>query len=114
MESKLTEYLKTPQVSVFIKEFNSKKIYVFGQVRKPGTFGYEDGMSIVQAITLAGGFQPVADPNGTYVNRVVSGNEQKIKVAVEDIGRGKAPNLVLEPGKAKDVLQYSRNNVRRY
>ena len=98
LETKLKEFLKNPQVSVFIKEFHSKKVYVFGQVRKPGTFTYEENMNIIQAITLAGGLQPLADPNGTFVNRVVNGAEQKIKVAVKDIGKGEAPNIVLQPG----------------
>ena len=98
LTDRLKEYLKNPQVSVFVKEFQSKKIYVFGQVRKPGTFSYEEGMSIIQAITLAGGLQPLADPNKTYVNRVIKGLEQRIKVAVRDIGKGEAPNLYLKPG----------------
>src|SRR5437879_3539844 len=34
-------YLKNPQVSVFVREFNSKKVFVFGEVQKPGTFPYE-------------------------------------------------------------------------
>jgi protein involved in polysaccharide export with SLBB domain len=98
LQLKLKKYLKNPQVSVFIKEFHSKKVYVFGQVRKPGTFTYEDNMNIIQAITLAGGLQPLADPNGTFVNRVINGAEQKIKVAIKDIGKGEAPNVVLQPG----------------
>tara|TARA_Y100000589_G_scaffold261805_1_gene252017 strand:- start:80 stop:712 length:633 start_codon:yes stop_codon:yes gene_type:complete len=98
LEEILIDYLKSPQVSVFIKEFHSKKVYVFGQVRKPGTFGYEDGMNIIQAITLAGGLQPLADPNGTYVNRVVDGVEKRIQISIRDIGKGEASNLTLEPG----------------
>ena len=98
LESELKTYLKNPQVSVFVKEFHSKKVYVFGQVRKPGTFSYEEGMNIIQAITLAGGLQPLADPNATYVNRIIDGAEKRIKVAVKDIGRGEASNLILRPG----------------
>jgi len=49
------KYLKNPQVSIFVKEYNSKKISVFGQVKKPGTFPYQDGMSVVEGISIAGG-----------------------------------------------------------
>ena len=98
LQTRLQAYLKNPQVSVFVKEFQSKKIYVFGQVRKPGTFSFEDGMNIIEAITLAGGLQPLADPHGTFVNRVTNGDEKKIKVSIKDIGKGEAPNLVLQPG----------------
>lgn len=65
LESLLASYLKSPQVSVFVTEFNSKKIYVLGEVKSPGTFVYETGMTVVQAITLAGGFDSLAEKNGT-------------------------------------------------
>jgi polysaccharide export outer membrane protein len=91
-------YLRNPQVSVLVKEYNSKKIFVFGEVQKPGTFAYEDGMSVVQAVTLAGGFTRTASQNSTSVTRRVNGQEVKVKVNVEDIALGKAVNFTLEPG----------------
>ena len=91
-------YLRKPQVSVLIREYNSKKIFVFGEVQKPGTFPYEENMSIVQAITLAGGFTKVASKNGTQVTRIVDGQEQKVRIAVEDIGGGREKNFALKPG----------------
>jgi protein involved in polysaccharide export with SLBB domain len=91
-------FLRDPQVSVLVKEYNSKKVFVFGEVQKPGTFPYEDGMSIVQALTLAGGFTKTAAQNSTSVTRNVSGQEVKVKVNVQDIALGKAPNVTLEPG----------------
>lgn len=92
------KFMRDPQVSVLVKEYNSKKVFVFGEVQKPGTFTYEDGMSIVQAVTLAGGFTKTAAQNSTSVTRRVDGAEQKIKVTVQDIALGKAPNFTLEPG----------------
>lgn len=91
-------FMRNPQVSVLVKEYNSKKIFVFGEVQKPGTFPFEDGMSIVQAITLAGGFNRNAAQNSTSVTRRVNGQEVKVKVNVQDIALGKAPNVTLEPG----------------
>jgi protein involved in polysaccharide export with SLBB domain len=91
-------FLRNPQVSVLVKEFNSRKVFVFGEVQKPGTFAYEDGMSVVQALTLAGGFTKQAAQNSTSVTRHVSGQEVKIKVQVQDIALGKVPNFKLEPG----------------
>ncbi|MEM6558629.1 MAG: polysaccharide biosynthesis/export family protein [Myxococcota bacterium] len=98
LESLLSSYLKSPQVSVFVTEFNSKKIYVLGEVKSPGTFVYETGMTVVQAITLAGGFDSLAEKNGTYVTRIVAGKEQQIEIPVEDIGEGRAKNFSLVPG----------------
>jgi protein involved in polysaccharide export with SLBB domain len=91
-------FMRDPQVSLLVKEYNSKKVFVFGDVQKPGTFTFEDGMSIVQAVTLAGGFTKTAAQNSTSVTRRVQGQELKVKVNVQDIALGKAPNFTLEPG----------------
>jgi protein involved in polysaccharide export with SLBB domain len=91
-------FMRDPQVSVLVKEYNSKKVFVFGEVQKPGTFTFEDGMSIVQAVTVAGGFTKTAARNSTSVTRRVNGQEVKVKVNVQDIALGKAPNFTLEPG----------------
>jgi len=97
-ECLLAGFMRDPQVSVLVKEFNSKKVFVFGEVQKPGTFVYEDGMTIVQAVTVAGGFTKTAARNSTSVTRRVNGQEVKVKLSVEDIALGKAPNFTLEPG----------------
>jgi len=91
-------YIRNAQVSVIVKEYNSKKIFVFGEVQKPGTFVYEDGMTVIQAVTLAGGFMKTAAPNSTSVTRLVDGQEMKIRVPVQDIALGKATNVLLRPG----------------
>jgi protein involved in polysaccharide export with SLBB domain len=91
-------FMRDPQVSVLVKEYNSKKVFVFGEVQKPGTFVYEEGMTIVQAVTIAGGFTKTASQNSTSVTRRVNGQEVKMRVSVQDIALGKAPNFALEPG----------------
>ena len=91
-------FMRDPQVTVVVREYNSKKVFVFGEVQKPGTFVFQDGMSIVQAVTLAGGFTRTAAQNSTSVTRRVNGQEVKVKVNVQDIALGKAPNFTLEPG----------------
>lgn len=91
-------FIRDPQVSVLIKEFNSKKVVVVGNVRKPGTFRFEDDMTIVQAISLAGGLTQLAEKNGLVLTRVVDGNEKKFVVPFESIGLGRAPNVMLQPG----------------
>lgn len=91
-------FLKKPQVTVFVKEYTSKKVSVFGQVKQPGTFPYKDGMSIVEAISLAGGFTAMARGNDTTVTRVEEGDKRRFKVPVEEIGQGKTANFVLRAG----------------
>ncbi len=92
------KYLRNPQVSVFIKEYNSKKISVFGQVNKPGTFKYEDNMSVTQAVSMAGGFTKMAAKDDTNVTRIEAGEEKKYPVPVESIAQGQAKNFYLQPG----------------
>lgn len=94
----LARYLRRPQVSVLIREYNSQKIFVFGEVQKPGTFPYDGEITIIQAITLAGGFTKLAAQNNTNVTRLVNGQERKIRVPVEDIGVGREKNFLLQPG----------------
>ncbi len=91
-------YIKKPQVTVFLKEYNSKKVFVFGEVQKPGTFAFEDNMTIVQAITLAGGFTKLSAKNSVIVTRLVEGEERKMKVPVEGIGEGREKNFTMLPG----------------
>lgn len=92
------DYLRRAFVSIFVKEFNSKKIFIFGEVQKPGTFRYEENMTIIQAITLAGGFTRTAAKNSVNVTRLVNGSETRLIVAVENIWKGREENLRLRPG----------------
>jgi polysaccharide export outer membrane protein len=91
-------YVRDPYVTVTVKEFLSKRVYVLGQVEKPGTFRYEDGMSVIQAITLAGGVTKTSRPNEVVVTRQENGREVRFSVPVRDISEGKARNLFLRPG----------------
>jgi polysaccharide export outer membrane protein len=91
-------FIRNPYVTVTIQQFNSKKIFVLGQVARPGRLNYEDNMSIVEAVTLAGGFAPVAEKNYTIVTRVEDGVEKRIPVPVEKIMQGLAKNFLLKPG----------------
>jgi protein involved in polysaccharide export with SLBB domain len=92
------KYLRHPQVTVLLREYNSKKVFVFGEVQKPGTFPYEEDMSIIQAITMAGGFTKIASKNDIAVTRTVEGRDTKIRVPVADIGTGREKNFRLQPG----------------
>jgi len=90
--------LRDPQVTVLIKEQTSKKIYILGQVGHPGTFNYTPSMSVVEAITVAGGFNSLAAKNDTTITRSEQGKKTIVRAPVADIGEGKAPNVSLRPG----------------
>src|SRR4051794_3454854 len=60
LRTKLVTYVHKPAVSVLVREVNSKRVIVYGQVQRPGTFPYTDAMTISRAISLAGGFTAMA------------------------------------------------------
>lgn len=91
-------YLREPQVSVLVKEYRSKKISVFGQVRDPGTFAFSEGMTVVEALARAGGFTDLARKNAVTVTRKLDAESKRYTVPVEDIGEGKAENFYVRPG----------------
>lgn len=91
-------YIRDPYVSVFVKEYQSKKIFVLGQVNKPGTFAFGSAMTVVEAITLAGGFKDTANTDYVVVTRKVDGREMRIPVPVGKISKGLAANLELRSG----------------
>lgn len=66
------KYLVDPQVQVKVKQFNSKKIYLVGQVARAGPLTFTEGMTFTQAIIASGGFTPLADQNHVQVIRIVS------------------------------------------
>lgn len=91
-------FLQHAYVSILIKESNSKKVYVFGQVQRPGTFPYDDNMSLIQSITLAGGFLPNAAKNQVSITRRVGGKDTRITLDVTEIMKGVKKNQKLNPG----------------
>jgi polysaccharide export outer membrane protein len=95
------KYLKEPQVMVTIKDRNSQKISVLGQVTKPGQVGYYPNMTIVDAIANAGGFTGIAAKNSVNLRRQVAGKIQTRTFPVADISEGRSPNVMVLPG---DVL----------
>jgi polysaccharide export outer membrane protein len=93
--------LKNPQITVTVKERNSQKITVFGQVQKPGQVGYYPNMTIVDAIASAGGFTAIAAKNSVNLRREVSGKIETHIFPVADITEGRSQNVMVLPG---DVL----------
>lgn len=71
MTSRLKKYIKDPSLNVRVVEFRSRKVYVLGEVRRPGFIPLTDqALSVTDAITLTGGMDPnAADPSHIYVIR---------------------------------------------
>lgn len=98
LRTRLGAYVHEPQVSVLVREQNSKRVIVYGQVQKPGTFPFTNAMTVVQAISLAGGFTAIAARERVVISRTVEDKQQVIELNVREIADGKAPNRFLSPG----------------
>jgi polysaccharide export outer membrane protein len=75
VERKLSQFLVSPQVSLFIEDYGNKTIFVMGEVAKPGSYPIptESRMTLLEAISTAGGFTPVAAQDRARVLRNVDG-----------------------------------------
>ncbi len=89
-------YLQSPQVSVFVKEYNSQRITVDGAVKKPGIFPTVGKVSLLQAIALAEGLNEVADPSGVLLFRTIGNKRVVARFDIKSIRNGKLddPQLV--------------------
>ncbi len=92
------QYLRDPQVSVFVTDYASKRVSVMGAVEKPGAFPMTTGLTVIQAIGLAGGFSPLASRNSVVITRKSKDGRRKIPVKAEDISEGEAPDIPLQAG----------------
>ncbi len=74
------------------------KVYVQGEVKKPGVFDYQPGLTALAACIMAGGFDKFAAPNRAKVIRRTNDGPQTIKLNLEKIIAGELPDLPLQPG----------------
>jgi polysaccharide export outer membrane protein len=103
VETRLREggYMVDPQVSIRVQEYNSKRISVLGAVENPGNFEARSGLTVVQAIGLAGGFTALANRDGTFVTRRVEGRLTRYPVHIDRITRGEEEDFQLQ---AQDIV----------
>jgi polysaccharide export outer membrane protein len=75
------------------------KIYVLGDVNKPGAYDYQEGLTALDACILAGGFAKYAAPNRTTITRREANGTQKIiKINLKNVRKGKDEDVPLKPG----------------
>ena len=112
ISAKLKEFKENPQVSIVVKEVNSYAIYVLGEVARPAKYPLKSKTTILQAITLAGGFLPAAARNKLVVFRFGDNGERdvKIRASYDDIvlRDGAGQNITLKPG---DTLVVPSENM---
>jgi polysaccharide export outer membrane protein len=100
LTTRFKEFIENPIVSVTVMEANSCKVYVMGQVKKPGVYRLRSETTVVQIIPLAGGFTDWAKQKKILIIREEDGKEKRIKVNYKKIIGGKDPNsnVILKAG----------------
>lgn len=78
LAARLKKYINDPLVTVTITAVNSKHIFLLGEVQHIGALALIPGMSLLQAISAAGGLTPYANAKHIYILRNVRGQKQKI------------------------------------
>jgi polysaccharide biosynthesis/export protein len=96
----LKKFITDPQVTVIVTQINSQRVYILGEVAKPGAYPLLPGMNVLQALSSAGGFTMFANTKKIYVLRQQGGKQKKFPFDYKDVISGKRTdqNIVLRPG----------------
>lgn len=100
LAEKLRKFVTDPQVTVVVTEINSRRIFVLGEVSRPGAFPMLPNMTVLQAISSAGGFTLFANQKKIYVLRNDDGKQGRFNFDYKQVVRGEKPeqNIILQPG----------------
>ncbi|HMB56849.1 MAG TPA: polysaccharide biosynthesis/export family protein [Arenimonas sp.] len=83
-------YLQSPQVTVFVKEFTSQRVTLEGAVKKPGIYPLTGKTTLLQAVAMGEGLDPLADLKGVVIFRTIDGKKM---AAVFDLAQIRAGNI---------------------
>lgn len=92
------KFLVDPVVVVQVREYHSRTVILLGQVAKPGSFALTPGLTLMQAISMAGGLTAIADDDKVTLTRKVSGGTKTVRVSVDAITDGDAQDVPLQAG----------------
>ncbi|HTQ04115.1 MAG TPA: polysaccharide biosynthesis/export family protein [Polyangiaceae bacterium] len=90
--------LTNPTVVVQVKEYHSRTVILLGQVAKPGSFALTPGLTLMQAISLAGGLSQIANDDNVTLTRKIGAGTKTVTISVDAITEGKAPDVPLQAG----------------
>ena len=94
------KFIRDADVTVIVKEIHSRKVFVIGEVNRPGTIQLVREMTVLQALGESGGFLEHANKGDIVVVRTDNGREQRFKFNYNEVVRGKKTeqNILLRPG----------------
>lgn len=83
--ARLSAYVVHPVVNVMVKQVNSLKVSVLGEVRRPDVYRIKNRVTVLDAIAMAGGFTDLARPNKVIVLRSTPAGPQRIKINIKQL-----------------------------
>jgi polysaccharide biosynthesis/export protein len=98
LTDKLKGFVENPTVTVAVVEANSFKVYVSGEVNKPGVYNIRIESTLVKLIIMAGGFTEWADQKKILIISREKGVEKRKTVNYKKIIEGEEPDIVLKRG----------------
>ena len=100
LTDKLRTYVNVPQVTVSVREINSRKVFVIGQVGREGSYRINSTSTVLQIIAEAGGLKDFANKKGIYVLRNQNGSQVRLSFNYDKVIRAKGShdNIQLQPG----------------
>ena len=98
LTEKLKGFVASPTISVTVMEANSFKVYVTGEVQKPGVQQIRSEIGLINLIVLAGGFTEWANPKKILIITKEKGVEKRITVNYRKIVEGEEPDIVIKRG----------------
>lgn len=98
LTEKLKAFVNEPQVTVVVRDIRSRKVFLVGQVGKPGSFQLSGNMTLLELLAQAGGLGQFAKSESIYILRNQNGQQVRLPFKYKRVLQGKDPDVLLLPG----------------
>jgi polysaccharide biosynthesis/export protein len=89
ISKRLKQFVADPEVTVIVTRINSQRVYILGEATRPGAYPLLPGMTVLEALSSAGGFTIFANTKKIYVLRNIGGKVEKFPFNYKDVIKGK-------------------------
>ena len=104
LQKRVTEesakYMEDASITIVVREINSLKVFITGEVTKPGTYPITSATTVMQLISLAGGLREYANSKNIMIMRKEGDKQTSLKFNYKEVASGKnlKQNIDLKPG----------------
>ena len=100
IQEALREFITDASVTVVVRQMNSRKVFITGEVARPGAYALTSSMTVMQLIAVAGGVTEFAETKSISVMRVEGGQTRSFPFDYKNVasGRKASQNITLKSG----------------